>query len=295
MRRIGPTIPFEVLLQNSHAEPDDSKLPLPPEFASAYGGQWLVPRDAGECYSYSNFVMSHDGRISFALVGHEGGGDVSDFNENDQWLMALLRARADAVLVGANTLRTEPEHLWTPDFIFSRDSEEFTLLRESEGRAPNPIQVFVTRNGAIPNEAAVFEEPDLQVIIATTTEGAKNLSTAMVDGSHLSVIVAGQREVDFHVLYQRLREEFNVKTVLCEGGPQLYGALLASGRVDEEFLTWSPVVIGSSSSHYRPGLIEALALSPRNSYRRQLVTLRRAEEHLFLQSRYVGLEPTRHS
>ena len=52
--------------------------------------------------------------MSFSEPGHLGGGDVSGFDERDQWLMGLLRSRADAVMIGDGTMSAEPEQLWTP-------------------------------------------------------------------------------------------------------------------------------------------------------------------------------------
>jgi hypothetical protein len=49
-----------------------------------------------------------DGRVSFSEPRHLGGGDVSGFDERDRRLMGLLRARADAVMVGDGTLKAKP-------------------------------------------------------------------------------------------------------------------------------------------------------------------------------------------
>ena len=64
----------------------------------------------------SNFVTSLDGVVSLGVAGQAGGGPISGFNAHDRMVMGLLRALADAVVVGAGTLRSVPEHLWTADF-----------------------------------------------------------------------------------------------------------------------------------------------------------------------------------
>jgi 5-amino-6-(5-phosphoribosylamino)uracil reductase len=119
-------------------------------------------------------VISHDGKVSFNIPGHEGGGDVSGFNRHDQWVMALARSRADAVVVGANTLRVEPEHEWTAEFIFPADADGFSKLRELEGRAATPLQVMVTKSGDIATDAAIFRA-NLKVLVATTESGAERV------------------------------------------------------------------------------------------------------------------------
>jgi riboflavin biosynthesis pyrimidine reductase len=41
-----------------------------------------------------------------------------------------------------------------------------------------------------------------------------------------------------------LRRDHGVRSLLCEGGPILFGSLLRAGLVDELFLTISPVLVG---------------------------------------------------
>lgn len=278
----GPGSAFEVLLEASD-QPRDG-VGLIPAAISVYGGDWVLPHPSAGLYRFSMFVMSHDGKVSFAVRGREGGGDVSDFNPHDQWLMGLLRARADAVLVGANTLRLESEHVWTPDFIFPGDAELFAEIRRSEGRADSPLQVMLSRSGDVPDHARIFDEPDLRVIIATTTGGAE-LAKSRVP-SNVEVLAVGERDLDFDTLHRLLQSDYGVHTVLSEGGPRVYAELVRAGQVDEEFLTISPVVIGSDASSPRPGLLEGWALEPGHHTRTTLVSLRRAGDHLFLRTRW---------
>ena len=124
--------PFTLLFDDEAKD----EFALPKNLHAVYGGDWLLPRVNGRPYTYANFALSRDGRVSFNVSGHLGGGDVSGFNAHDRWLMGLLRARADAVVVGDNTLRLEPDHLWTCEYIFQRRRE---LLRVCARRkAANP-------------------------------------------------------------------------------------------------------------------------------------------------------------
>ena len=141
----GPGTAFELLFE-SHDGAETGR-GLPTAFTEVYRGDWVLPNTDDDVYCYSMFVMSHDGRVSFNVPGHSGGGDVSAFNAHDQWLMGLLRARADAVVVGANTLRIEPDHIWTSEFIYPAEAAAFAQLRQREERHEAPLQVFVTRTG----------------------------------------------------------------------------------------------------------------------------------------------------
>lgn len=250
-------------------------------------GSWRIPSFPDRPYVYSNFVMSHDGRISFNSPGIVGGGPISLFNKHDQWLMALLRARADAVMVGANTLRSEPEHLWTADMICPLDADSFTKLRRSEGRDEQPLQVFVSHDGEIRTDAAVFKDSTLKVVIATPKNGIKRAHELTSGMPRVDVIENGEEMVDLKSFLQYLRKEHGVENLLCEGGPQLYGSLMNAGLVDDEFLTVSPIVIGNSAnSPQRPGIVEGFAFMPETTPKCRIIGLRKAGEHLFLHSRF---------
>lgn len=281
----GPGRPFELLL-DPPADPVGPPTGLPAEVRAIYGGDWLLPDTTDAPYLFSMFVMSHDGRVSFNVPGHEGGGDVSGFDAHDQWLMGLMRARADAVTVGANTLRTEAEHLWTSGFIFPADEPTFAAMRVAEGRRPHPLQVLLTRSGDLPRDAAVFEDRDLEVVVATTARGAERLTRNLGADTEVTVLVAGDEDLDLPDVHRQLHRDHGARTILCEGGPRVYGALLAAGELDEEFLTLSPVVVGGGGDPERPGLLEGVPLPPGDPTRARLISLRRAGDHLFLRSAY---------
>ncbi|MGA0119814.1 MAG: dihydrofolate reductase family protein [Candidatus Nanopelagicaceae bacterium] len=277
----GPGENFQLLFEEV-SERTGTSISLPDPVKAIYGGDWIVPSDRQ--YRYSNFVISHDGKTSFSVLHHEGGGDISGFNRHDQWVMALTRARADAVTVGANTLRTEPNHIWSSEFIFPQESEAFAQLRLKEGRRPFPYQVMVTRSGELNADAAVFADSQLDVIVATTTKGAGKIRELGL--SNVAILELGESDVDLGALHESLEKDFGVMTVLCEGGPKFYAAVIQARQIEEEFLTISPVVVGASSAEYRPGLIDGLALEPGNKFGVNLQSLRRAGNMLFLRSRY---------
>jgi riboflavin biosynthesis pyrimidine reductase len=77
--------------------------------------------------------------------------------------------------------------------------------------------------------------------------------------------------------------------ILSEGGPTLFTSLLASGLVDELFLTMSPLLAGRALQSRLP-LVEGVELLPDATQVLRLLSARRHENHLFL--RY-GLTPVR--
>ena len=271
---------FTVLFDDQIGEPS-----LPQSARAVYGGDWL-PLDPGDRpYTFSNFVISRDGRISFNEPGQSGGGEVSGFNAHDRWVMALLRARADAVLVGDNTLRTSPEHRWTAEYIYPEDAAYFDAVRASDGRTGHPIQIFLSLDGDLDPDSEVLQRADLAVIVATTTRGAERARGIHTAGS-LTVLAIGDDSVDLRELVRVLRREHGIRNLLLEGGPRVYGGFIAAGLVDDEFLTLSPVVVGGGVMTQRPGLIEGQAFSPERHPTSVPVAMRRAGDHLFLHARF---------
>jgi 5-amino-6-(5-phosphoribosylamino)uracil reductase len=239
----GPGWPFELLFDDS----DDAGPELPESFRAVYPAPWRLPTPESRPYVYVNFVLSRDGRVSFNEPGHMSGVDVAGFDQHDQWLMGLLRSRADAILMGDKTLEIEPDHVWTAEFIRPEDAKAFTSLRESEGRSPMPLQVFLSLDGDVDVEAArVFAVERAHVVVATTTRGAAHLSSRPDVAAKLDVLDLGSDSVDAHAASTlRLRRRHG----LCEGGPRACGSMLAA-ECGRRFLTLS-VVVGSSAD--RPG------------------------------------------
>lgn len=278
---MGPPTPFELLFDLATEDGRD----LPAELTPFYPGSWRLP-PARLPYVYVNFVLSRDGRVSFNEPGHMGGADVSGFDEHDRWLMGLLRSRADAILMGDNTLRVEPNHIWTAEFVCPADAAAFTGLRTFEGRSPMPLQVFLSLDGDIDVRAEIFSVGEAHVILATTARGALRARSLPSTAARVDVLELGAESVDVGALLTALRDHHGVDTVLCEGGPRAYASLLASGCVADEFLTISPVVVGSSAELPRPGLVEGIAFPAASPPCSRPLSLHRAGDLLFLRSRY---------
>src|SRR5438045_9520121 len=84
-------------------------LPLPPDLATLFG-RLQFPPHLHRPYIIGNFVTTLDGVVSLGEPGYSRGGEISGSNQHDRMVMGLLRAIADAVIVGAGTLRSVPTH-----------------------------------------------------------------------------------------------------------------------------------------------------------------------------------------
>lgn len=277
----GPGSRFVQLFDDDAGDGQD----LPHEFHELYGHWRLCP--AGEHpYTFTNFVMSRDGRVSFNEPGKSSGGPVSGYSPHDRWMMALLRARADAVLLGGTSFNAATRHVWTPEAVFPDDAPAWSALRAAEGRQPIPVHVVVTRSGNFYAPSPVITDPAVPTLIATTSAGLPRARELAGDAPNVEILGMGER-IDFPGLLHLLAVERGVQTVLSEAGPQVYGALIESHAVDDEFLTLSPIVVGSSTNKPRPSLVENAAFMPDTPPRTRLLSLRRAGDYLFLHSRYT--------
>jgi riboflavin biosynthesis pyrimidine reductase len=86
--------------------------------------------------------------------------------------------------------------------------------------------------------------------------------------------------VDLAVAVEVLRDR-ECAVILSEGGPTLFGQLLASRLVDELFLTVSPLLAGRAAAA-RLGLVEGLELVPETRVAGRLRSVRTHGSHLFL-------------
>lgn len=282
----GPGAPYHLLFDD-----DDTTGPgLPEPVRAIYGGDWRLPAaPAGRPFVFTNFVVSHDGRISFDEPRRSGGGDVSRNAPHDLWLMALLRARADAILTGAGTLRVARRHRWLPWETFPADELALAALRAAEGRAPLPALVVVSGSGKIAPDAAALHVPSRPVIVATTAAGEPQARAAVASLAHASLHISPGDTVDLAALFAALRAEHGVATLLSEGGARIYAELIAAALIDEVFTTASPIVVGNRPppAPPRPSLVEGIAFPPNSPPRLHLVSLRRHGDYLFQHARYL--------
>ncbi len=228
---------FEVLFD--HGEPSPVESPA----YQRYGNLGFPQPSPDRPWTYSNFVQSLDGIVSFKGK-HAAGSDISH-SEEDRWLMDLLRAHADAVLLGVNTLVDETRlgnRERGPVFrIMAPDCRE---LRQQLGRG-RERNIIVTGSASLNlAEFRVFDGELVDAAIVTTRTGAKRLAERQ-SHPHVRIIVAGEDNfVDLPEMARILRRELGIQYLLCEGGPTLYGWMSKSRLIDEKFVTVSPIEVG---------------------------------------------------
>ncbi len=256
---------------------------LPPELAARFAGEFSIPLRSDRPALLANFVETVDGVVAFG--GDKptaGGAEVSGHFEPDRFMMALLRALADVVVMGAGTVRTGHRHEWTARQLEPELEDVFAAWRSRLGLAPYPTLVVVTGTGDLDMRHHGLSNPEIPVIVATTDAGAQRLAAQEIPHG-VVVRPLGDRVPTAGVM--DLIAGTGARLALCEGGPHLLGELLRAGFVDELFLTVAPQVIGRNGSAARLSLVEGVDFAEAGRWA-ELVWIRRSANHLFLRYRF---------
>ncbi len=258
-----------------------SGLPLPAELATFYG-RVTFPAHSGRAHVIGNFVTTLDGVVSLNEPGHYGGGDISGFNRHDHIVMGLLRAVADAVIVGAGTLRSAPGHLWTAQYIYPPFADVYQQLRASLGKSEPPLNVIVTARGEISLDQPLFQAGEVPVLLVTTTQGAERIHAQRLPPGVEVAAIPGAGQISAQAILQAVNRVRQCAVILLEGGPQLMGDFFAEQLLDEQFLTLAPQIAGRAAEVERPGLVMGKRFAPGSPRWGTLVSVKRSENHLFL-------------
>jgi riboflavin-specific deaminase-like protein len=210
-------------------------------------------------YVVLNMVATADGAASVA----QRTAPIS--SPADRQLFHELRAHVDAVLVGAGTVRTERYGRLVRD-------PKRRERRVARGLAPDPIALIVSHRLSLSPDLPLLADPHSRVVIITASDAELFGCAAQV--SYLRP--APGDGVNLAAMLTRLRIEHGVRSVLCEGGPNLNTSLLPAGLIDELFLSIAPALAGSTGSLSivnRAALTEPIDLD--------LVWLLESQGHLF--------------
>jgi riboflavin biosynthesis pyrimidine reductase len=257
------------------------RTPLPEGLARLYDG------DLGfaEQSVYANFVSTVDGAV--AIPAMPGSNDfIAGNSDADRFVMGLLRAFADVVIIGSGVLRASPRGTWRPEGIFPPAGEDYAELRKQVGASGAPEVAVLTGSGSIDVDHPLLETGAL---VLTTALGAGRLAGRMPSTTTVIALERGP-VVPPGLVVVALRARGHAR-ILCEAGPHTFGSFLQADAVDELFVTRSPLVVGNAGPRSRLALVEGADLSDGET-RVRLLSVRRHGSHLF--QRYA-FEHTRRS
>lgn len=260
---------------------------LPPELAAAYDGGLVVPdgQPGERPYVLVNFIETLDGVISYTQPGEPYQGTVGGKSDIDHMVMGILRARADAVIFGAGSLREDKGHIHTPAFVSPPQAEAYAAMRAALGKGETqPLSVVMSASGQIDLDERTFHAPDLRVVVVTTAVGEERLrgETLPAGVEVRAVDGAADGAVDVLAMLRLLSDDYGVRVAVNEGGPLVLASFLAAGAVDELFLTLAPQVAGRADERPRRALVEGVAFSPTDAPNARILSVKQAGDYLFL-------------
>ncbi|MBA3266203.1 MAG: pyrimidine reductase family protein [Nocardioidaceae bacterium] len=218
----------------------------------------LYDYPAKKAWVRANFVSSLDGAVQGS--DHKS---ASLSSKADKRVLGLLRSLADVVVIGAHTARVE-------DYRPVKSTDRRTVIRQRLGLSPAPAMAVVSRSLDI--SASLLEGGHAPTLVITSESSPKNRRLDIA--RRTPVIVAGETSVDFAEAVDALVQR-SFHRILCEGGPTLMHSVVASGRLDELCLTWTPVIASGDALR----LTDGAAVEP--PYQLRLKQLLEEDSELF--------------
>src|SRR5439155_12985909 len=190
------------------------------------------PPDITRPWIQVNFVSSADGAAAVA--------DRSEALSHpaDKRIFLLGRDLADVVLVGAGTVRAE-------SYRGAKVNDERRARRKRLGLSEVPPIAVVSGTARIDPDSALFTDADIPPIIITTAHAPEERHAALAEAG-ADIIIAGDQMVDLTAALAELSRR-GLNRIDCEGGPHLFGELIAENLVDQLCLTVAPLLAGAGA------------------------------------------------
>jgi riboflavin biosynthesis pyrimidine reductase len=207
----------------------------------------LYAADAGADWLRVNFVSSIDGAAT--RQGLSGG--LSD--DADRRVFEILRRLCDVVVVGAGTVRAEGYGAMRVDEVSQR-------ARRETGMTAHPVFAIVSASLDLDPASPIFRDAPERPIIVTTQLSRADTREALAEVA--DVVICGEERVEPRRLVDVLVAR-GLNRIHCEGGPHLFGDLIAAGAVDELCLTIGATLEAGVASRISAGAAPILPVGMR--------------------------------
>ncbi|MEI9893944.1 MAG: dihydrofolate reductase family protein [Chthoniobacter sp.] len=194
----------------------------------------MPTRSSSRPFVTANFAMTWDGRIST-----RNGTPANFSSPRDKRRLVEIRAECDAILASARTIAADNMTMGLPD-------PALRATRMDRHQSAYPLRVLLTNSGRIDPALRLFEKTFSPIVIFSTTRMPSAVRQALTAQADLWLHDAAT--VNLAEMLTTLRTEYAVKRLVCEGGSQVFRALLTAGLIDELHLTLSPRIFGGHAA-----------------------------------------------
>jgi riboflavin-specific deaminase-like protein len=163
----------------------------------------------------------------------------------DKKRLLQVRSENDAVMVARGTLEHDRMSLGLPDQAFRNE-------RWRRGASEEPLRVIVSGSGEIGLDLPIFHNPGAPIVIYTTSR-VSALKRAALE-QRVAMHEAGKEQVDLQYVLGHLFSHYDVRTVVCEGGPTLVRSLAQVDLIDRIVLTVAAKLFGGKLAPTLTGL-----------------------------------------
>ena len=218
-------------------------------------------------FVFINVATTVDGKLA-----PENRKFVPFGSKRDLELLYDLRARADAVLMGARTVDSAPGH-------YGPGPAKYRRLRLKRGLPEYNLRVVVSGRGTLSPKSDIFRHRFSPIIVlASGRASVRNLRRLSKVADDVEMF--GENELDFAAAFRWLHTKWRVQKILCEGGGELNTALFRQNLVDEIYVTICPLIFGGRAA---PTMADGLGVSrTEEAARLRIKSLQRVGHELFL-------------
>jgi len=179
-------------------------------------------------YTLLSCSISLDGFLDDASDQRLLLSNEADFDRVDE-----VRAGADAILVGAATVRNDDPRLQVR-------SPTRVARRRTAGRPAQPLKVTVTNRAKLDVEARFFTVGSGRKLVYCASDTVEMAAEQL---SRVATVIDGGRPVRLRRVSEDLHAR-GVRRLMVEGGGEVHTQLLTEGLADELRLVVAPVFVG---------------------------------------------------
>jgi Pyrimidine reductase, riboflavin biosynthesis len=185
-----------------------------------------------------NFAITADGKTSTRNCT-----PARFTSPRDKQRLLEIRAMGDALMVGRNTLAADTMRM-------TIGNRELQARRRARGLPSEPIRVVVSNRGNIDPAWPLFRARGGRRVIFSTTRMPEATRQSLL--AHADLHLLDGRSIPVEDVLMALRSIYDVRTLVCEGGPRLVQSLAEIDAIDTLFLTVAPFIFGGKDA---PGLL----------------------------------------